>query len=78
MVDVGSDSLDLDNVLRLLSASGDGSDGSGHEAVLVIATDARACQEAVLKLTESGFNRLQAIYPRRQMPGNASEKEPGN
>ncbi len=60
VLQVEGDNPSLDRALELLAAE----PGSGpSEAVLVVSASPKDCMEAVLRLTENGFNRLQAIYP---------------
>jgi hypothetical protein len=58
----------LEKSLKILASCGAGwsrreSGSSSAEAVLVISAPVPACQEAVIKLTENGFKKLQAVYP---------------
>ena len=59
--------LDLARVLQILNVWEERSalvnEGNRPEAVLVVRTGVKSCQEAVIQLTENGFNRLQAVYP---------------
>ena len=50
----------LGRALELLTS---GRETEPLEAVLVLRASPRGCQEAVIRLTENGFNQLQAIYP---------------
>jgi hypothetical protein len=58
----------LDKTLKLLytcenNRPEDGLAAELTETVLVINTGVLTCRELVLKLSESGFSRLQAVYP---------------
>lgn len=58
----------LDRTLHLLSELESGlfehsQSGRDTEVVLVIRTGKPSCRDAVRKLTESGYNRLQVFYP---------------
>jgi hypothetical protein len=58
----------LDKTLKLLytfenNRSEDGLAAELTEAVLVINTGVLTCRKLVLKLSKSGFSRLQAVYP---------------
>lgn len=60
VVAMGRQGPGLSRAMELL-ASGPASEPL--EAVLVVSASPRGCQEAVLRLTEDGFKRFQAIYP---------------
>ena len=65
---LGPSSPSLPSTLEMLALcgitwSGPQSAATGAEAVLVIRSKVPACQHAVIKLTENGFKKLQAVYP---------------
>jgi hypothetical protein len=60
VVAMGGQGQGLSRALELLAS---GPETEPLEAVLVVSASPGGCQEAVLRLTENGFKRLQAIYP---------------
>lgn len=56
---LGPSSPGLDKTMKILASCG----VESAEAVLIVRAPMPACQEAMIKLTENGFKKLQAVYP---------------